>query len=134
MRDVLLDMPTKDFDIATDATPEQINRMFANSRIIGRRFRLVHIMFKNEIIEVSTFRAGQRSKSNKRLEMLRSDNTFGSLEDDVFRRDFTVNSLYYDIKDFSIVDYVGAGRTCSNACCVSLVILCSECMRTRLEY
>lgn len=110
VRDVLLDMPTKDFDIATDATPEQINRMFANSRIIGRRFRLVHIMFKNEIIEVSTFRAGQRSKSNKRLEMLRSDNTFGSLEDDVFRRDFTVNSLYYDIKDFSIVDYVGGWK------------------------
>ena len=65
--------------------------------------------------------------------MLRSDNTFGSLEDDVFRRDFTVNSLYYDIKDFSIVDY-GGWKTCSNACCVSLVIPCSECMRTRLEY
>ncbi len=110
VRDVLLDMPTKDFDIATDATPEEINRMFVNSRIIGRRFRLVHIMFKDEIIEVSTFRAGQRSRSNKRLEMLRSDNTFGSLEDDVFRRDFTVNALYYDIRDFSVVDYVGGWK------------------------
>jgi poly(A) polymerase len=107
VRDVLLQRSSKDYDVATDATPEQIRKCFVNSRIIGRRFRLVHVYFHGEIIEVSTFRAAADQADEAELQMIRSDNTFGSLEDDVWRRDFTVNALYYNIADFSILDLVG---------------------------
>jgi len=106
IRDILLGHKPKDFDIATRATPEQIHKLFKRSRIIGRRFKLVHIMFSaRKFIEVATFRAGKIHTSNDGL-VLR-DNYYGTLEDDVFRRDFTVNGLYYDIKQSEVIDYVG---------------------------
>ncbi|MEW6444938.1 MAG: polynucleotide adenylyltransferase PcnB [Pseudomonadota bacterium] len=110
VRDVLLGREPKDFDVATDATPEEVRRLFRNCRLIGRRFRLAHVLFGKEIVEVATFRAsgddvpGRAADESGRL--LR-DNVYGSLEDDVQRRDFTVNALYYDIADFSVLDYVG---------------------------
>ena len=106
IRDILLGHKPKDFDIATSATPEQIFKLFKRSRIIGRRFKLVHIMFSaRKFIEVATFRSGKVKTSNDGL-VLR-DNHYGSLKDDVFRRDFTVNGLYYDIKKSEVIDYVG---------------------------
>lgn len=108
VRDMLLGITPKDFDIATDARPEQIRQLFRNCRLIGRRFRLAHIHFGQEIVEVATFRGGgeegDRELANGRL--LR-DNVYGSLEEDIFRRDFTANALYYNIADFSIRDEVG---------------------------
>ena len=106
IRDILLGHKPKDFDIATSATPEQIHKLFKRSRIIGRRFKLVHIMFSaRKFIEVATFRAGKVQTSNDGL-VLR-DNYYGTLKDDVFRRDFTVNGLYYDINKSEVIDYVG---------------------------
>ena len=106
VRDLLLKSPSKDFDVATNATPEQVRELFANSRIIGRRFKIVHVVYKAETIEVSTFRAAQQEAQDGRSK-IQYENTFGNLEEDVWRRDFTVNALYYNIKDFSIVDYAG---------------------------
>ncbi len=111
VRDLLLGREPKDFDVATDARPEEVNRLFRNCRLIGRRFRLAHIHFGREIIEVATFRAGHDEENGDALTsdsgMLMRDNVYGSLEDDAWRRDFTVNALYYDIRDFSVVDYTG---------------------------
>ena len=108
VRDVLLGKQPKDFDIATDATPDQVRGLFRNCRLIGRRFRLAHIHFGREVIEVATFRAhapdSDKTELNDDGRILR-DNTFGSIEDDALRRDFTVNALYYDIRDFSVLDY-----------------------------
>ncbi len=108
VRDLLLEGSPKDFDVATDATPEQIRTLFRNSRIIGRRFRIVHVRFGREIIEVTTFR-GQNSDSNQQIEsdtgQLLRDNVYGDMESDAIRRDFTANALYYSSKDFSIYDY-----------------------------
>ena len=106
IRDILLGHKPKDFDIATSATPEQINKLFKRSRIIGRRFKLVHIMFSaRKFIEVATFRAGKVKTSSDGL-VLR-DNYYGTLEEDALRRDFTVNGLYYDINKSEVIDYVG---------------------------
>ena len=111
VRDLLLGREPKDFDVATNASPEQVKQAFRNCRLIGRRFRLAHVFFGREIIEVATFRGVseqvqdlQKVDSDGRL--LR-DNFYGTIEEDVIRRDFTVNALYYNIRDFSIVDYVG---------------------------
>ncbi len=108
VRDLLLDKKPKDFDIATNATPEQIYKIFKNCRLIGRRFRLAHIYFGREIIEVATFRASHKITYKDQTTdegMLLRDNIYGSIEEDALRRDFTVNALYYNIDDFSIVDY-----------------------------
>ena len=108
VRDLLLGLQPKDFDVATDATPEQLRSLFKNSRIIGRRFRLVHIRFGREIIEVATFRSHSSDSPKTELSTegrILRDNTFGEIHDDAIRRDFTANALYYDIANFSILDY-----------------------------
>jgi len=108
VRDVLLDIEPKDFDVATEARPEQIKPLFRRALLIGRRFRLVHVMLGPETIEVSTFRAADSKPAEKdeHGRVLR-DNVFGSLEDDARRRDFTVNALYYDCKSGELIDYHG---------------------------
>jgi poly(A) polymerase len=110
VRDLLLRHQPKDFDVATDATPEEVKKLFRNCRLIGRRFRLAHVHFGREIIEVATFRAQHREGDENGIVsdgMILRDNVFGTLEEDAFRRDFTVNALYYNIEDFSLVDYTG---------------------------
>jgi poly(A) polymerase len=111
VRDLLLGEHPKDFDVATDATPEQVKQLFRNCRLIGRRFRLAHVVYGREIIEVATFRANSDDGSGDREtdedgRVLR-DNVYGTIEDDAVRRDFTANALYYAIADFSVRDYCG---------------------------
>ncbi len=110
VRDVLVGLRPKDFDVATDASPEDVRALFRNSRIIGRRFRLVHVVYGRDIIEVATFRAshdkGAGGEIGESGRIVR-DNVFGSIEEDARRRDFSVNALYYNIADRSVVDYVG---------------------------
>jgi len=134
VRDLLLGRRPKDFDIGTSAHPYQVKRLFRNCWVIGRRFRLVHVKFGTKIIEVATFRRhvppgetdadppppelpgqsfgstdAQRESAARDL-LIRRDNTFGTPEEDAFRRDFTINALFYDIATFSIIDYVGGLR------------------------
>jgi poly(A) polymerase len=103
----------KDFDIATDAHPEDVRRLFRNCRLIGRRFRLAHVIYGREIIEVATFRAMQDADSDddgQHVDVegrIVRDNVYGNIAEDALRRDFTVNALYYNIADFSIIDYAG---------------------------
>ncbi|MEM8930565.1 MAG: polynucleotide adenylyltransferase PcnB [Acidobacteriota bacterium] len=110
VRDLMMGRPPKDFDVATDARPNEIKRAFRNARIIGRRFRLAHILFHDETVEVSTFRRtpdpDEQASAPDEL-LITNDNTWGSPREDAFRRDFTINALFYDIEDFSVVDYVG---------------------------
>src|SRR3954463_4269788 len=125
VRDLLLGRRPKDFDIGTNAHPYQVKRLFKNCWIIGRRFRLAHVRFGTKTIEVATFRrqltAAELAAPDDRAapdgipitdtsdpdRLLHRDNTFGTPEEDAFRRDFTINALFYDIADFSIIDYVG---------------------------
>jgi poly(A) polymerase len=111
VRDLLVDGHPKDFDIATSATPEEVRHLFRNCRLIGRRFRLAHVVFGREIIEVATFRANVDDGSGDRElhagGRLVRDNVYGTIEDDAVRRDFTANALYYTIDDFSVLDYTG---------------------------
>jgi len=105
VRDLLLNLHPKDFDIATDATPEDVRQLFDNSRIIGRRFRIVHVYFEGGFVEVATFRAANTASVNTQGRII-ADNTFGSIEEDAFRRDFTVNALFYDSSKNQILDLV----------------------------
>jgi len=110
VRDLLLGRKIDDFDVATDAEPRRLKKVFGNCRLVGRRFRIAHIMFKGgKIIEVSTFRKkGEEEKATDDGEslLIKRDNTFGSPAEDAFRRDFTINGLYYNVADFSVIDYV----------------------------
>ena len=134
VRDALLELHPKDFDIATDAHPEEIKALFGNCRLIGRRFRLAHIRFGREVIEVATFRASADGNV-KHVDVAHDDegrilrdNVYGSIEDDVWRRDFTCNALYYNIADFSIWDYVGGLKDIENR---RLVLIGDEHKRLR---
>lgn len=117
VRDILLGIQPKDFDVTTNATPEQVKSLFRNCRLIGRRFRLAHVVFGKEIIEVATFRGhhaddadSKNSKKNQHAHsdehgQLVRDNVYGTIEEDAERRDFTANALYYNIADFAIYDF-----------------------------
>jgi poly(A) polymerase len=111
VRDLLLGLKPKDFDVATSAKPWEVKSLFRRSRIIGRRFQIVHVQFSREIIEVTTFRSNENQSSNKNHRqqndsgMLTRDNVFGTVEEDASRRDLTVNALYYDPSDNSIHDF-----------------------------
>lgn len=111
VRDLLLGREPKDFDVATNAHPDEIKKCFSNGRLIGRRFRLVHVIFKDEIIEVSTFRAqcnqAYTVHFQTKNDMIIRDNVYGTFVEDAARRDFTVNALYYNIADFSVIDCHG---------------------------
>lgn len=112
VRDLLLGLEPKDFDVVTNATPEEIKKLFRNCRVVGRRFRLAHIVFGRDVIEVATFR-GHHGESNEKVSKANSegrllrDNVYGEIDEDAERRDFTVNALYYDISDYSIRCYGG---------------------------
>src|SRR6266480_5089796 len=121
VRDLILGRRPKDFDIGTSAHPSQVKKLFRNCWIIGRRFRLAHVKFGNKVIEVATFRRQVEPGEEIVAEgvpapdpttpegehLIHHDNTFGTPEEDAFRRDFTINALFYDIATFSIIDYVG---------------------------
>lgn len=111
VRDILFGRKPKDFDIATNARPEDVRQLFKNCRLIGKRFRLAHIVYGKEIIEVATFRThhenAHETHGKTHQGMIVRDNVYGEIEDDVWRRDFSINSLYYNIADFSVVDYTG---------------------------
>ena len=115
VRDLLLGLKAKDFDVATDAKPAEVKALFRRSRIIGRRFQIVHVQFSREIIEVTTFRSNDTKSGDTRKKhrlqsdsgMLTRDNVFGSLNDDASRRDLSINAMYYDPGDNSIHDFAG---------------------------
>ena len=108
VRDLVLGLKPKDFDVATNATPEEIRRLFRRAFIIGRRFQIVHVMFGQDLIEVTTFRGSSTDESPKDAHgrVLR-DNTFGEQHEDAARRDFTINAMYYDPAEQLVLDYHG---------------------------
>lgn len=112
VRDLLLAMRPKDFDVATDATPDQVRALFRRSRIIGRRFQIVHVLFGREQIEVSTFRAMRDDADTDEHGRVLSDNVWGTQAEDAARRDFTINALYYDPAREEVHDYFGGVNDC----------------------
>ncbi|WP_281648106.1 polynucleotide adenylyltransferase PcnB [Parendozoicomonas sp. Alg238-R29] len=124
IRDLLLGLSPKDFDVATSAPPEVVRSLFRNSRIIGRRFKLIHVVFGREVIEVATFRASHDSVPDEKQHKddshhsdsgrILRDNVYGSIEDDAIRRDFTINALYYTTDDFSVHDFCGGMNDIEN--------------------
>jgi len=109
VRDLLLGEIPKDFDVATDATPEEVKMVFRRARLVGRRFRIAHVRFGRDIIEVSTFRKAESSRVELNSDgMILSDNEYGTLAEDAYRRDFTINALYYDPLSGDVLDYVDA--------------------------
>ncbi|HXD91183.1 MAG TPA: polynucleotide adenylyltransferase PcnB, partial [Candidatus Binataceae bacterium] len=107
VRDLMMGRRPKDFDVATSAHPAQVRELFRNSRLIGRRFRLVHVFFGPQNIEVATFRQRSEEVVEGEDPMIRHDNTFGTPEEDAFRRDFTINALFYDPSTFQVIDHAG---------------------------
>ena len=112
VRDLLLSKHPKDYDVVTNATPTEVKKLFSNCRLIGRRFRLAHIYFGRHIIEVATFRGPHEENPDSDLARQKDgiivrDNIYGTIEEDAWRRDFSINALYYNIADFSITDYTG---------------------------
>lgn len=120
VRDLLLGLTPKDFDVATDATPEQVKDLFRRSRLVGRRFRIAHVRYGRELIEVSTFRRAVADKADERHHsdagMILRDNVYGTLEEDAFRRDFTINALYYDPQSEEVIDFVGGLQDLKDRC------------------
>ena len=120
VRDLLLRSAPKDFDVSTNAHPEQVHKLFRNSRLIGRRFRLVHVLFGRDVIEVATFRASHSNENHKQdaskndAGMLVRDNVYGNVNDDAMRRDLTINALYYNVDDFSVHSYAGGIQDLEN--------------------
>ena len=107
VRDLMLSRKPKDFDVATSAHPQQVRDLFRNSRLIGRRFRLVHVFFGRQNVEVATFRRQAEAVADADDPLIRLDNTFGTPEEDAFRRDFTVNALFYSPQTFHVIDFPG---------------------------
>ncbi|MGI9316246.1 MAG: polynucleotide adenylyltransferase PcnB [bacterium] len=127
VRDLLLGKEPKDFDVTTNATPEEVKRIFERARIIGRRFRLVHVRFRGETIEVATYRADPNRSGKKKWfkwskkqvpnsGRITDDNVYGDIEDDAIRRDFTVNALYYDPTAEQVIDYLGGVADINERC------------------
>jgi len=116
VRDLLIGLEPKDFDVATNATPEQVRRIIRGSQIIGRRFKIIHAHFPNEIIEITTFRKSHSNNSNvhQKTGMLMHDNSYGTIEDDVMRRDFSMNALYFDPTTGQIFDFVNSIKDIQN--------------------
>ncbi len=120
VRDLILDLHPKDFDVATNATPEQVKSIFRNCRLIGRRFRLAHIYYGREIIEVATFRASHDAAEHAShaattdCGRILRDNVYGTLEDDALRRDFTINAMYYDSHNAEVIDFAGGFKDLKN--------------------
>lgn len=120
VRDLILGKRPKDYDVVTTATPTQIRKVFSNSRAIGRRFKIVHVIFRGKIIEVSTFRSvpehrlGGRFRKKEQDVMMTRDNEYGTPKEDAARRDFTINALYFDPRNESIIDYVGGYEDIQN--------------------
>ena len=117
VRDLMLRGRPKDFDVCTDAEPRDLRRLFRNARIIGRRFRLAHVIFRDGIVEVATFRRTpdpEEQKGGPDDLLITSDNAFGTPREDAFRRDFTINALFYNVADFSVIDYVGGVEDLEN--------------------
>jgi poly(A) polymerase len=123
VRDLLLGKLPKDFDVATNAHPEEVHELFRNSRMIGRRFRIVHVRFGRDIIEVATFRGPHKEvdeDSHSETGMILDDNVYGTFKEDVFRRDFAMNALYYDAKTSEVIDLVD-GLTDIKDKCICLI-------------